>query len=432
MGTREKVSNYIVDLLIILGAFIIIYNPPLINFNSMHIVGGLSIFYVLINKIRDNRLIINKNIGYLLFAFFIIFFYLFINVVLVHGYSISESIYPIYFILDVIPFGYAVAINLNKRHLTANYAFNLLVIMALIQSIIAILCFFIKDVQIFFFNRFISYGYGDAETLKELLGYRMRGFASELTFSMPIAQTIISLMCIYSARQVNKLIRWIEAVVILISAVINARISLVVFFLGYIVIIIKSSLKKKILYLIIFAVAIIMFFLVGMPMLRKYAYPTYYWLYEWISDMTKFMRGDMSGYYFSYATNPANHPIPKTFIGIIFGEGFRTMGALSTHGVASDMGYYNDLFLGGIIYMLMIYCGTAHLCVQLIKDKRNLVRYVGIVSLIVLFVVNIKASIFNMNSMLNLFILMYVVTRMLHYQDDIEGNNNDKGSNEYK
>ena len=49
MGTREKVSNYIVDLLIILGAFIIIYNPPLINFNSMHIVGGLSIFYVLIN-----------------------------------------------------------------------------------------------------------------------------------------------------------------------------------------------------------------------------------------------------------------------------------------------------------------------------------------------------------------------------------------------
>ena len=74
MGTREKVSNYIVDLLIILGAFIIIYNPPLINFNSMHIVGGLSIFYVLINKIKDNRLIINKNIGYLFFAFFIIFF----------------------------------------------------------------------------------------------------------------------------------------------------------------------------------------------------------------------------------------------------------------------------------------------------------------------------------------------------------------------
>ena len=82
--------------------------------------------------------------------------------------------------------------------------------------------------------------------------------------------------------------------------------------------------------------------------------------------------------------------------------------------------------------MLMIYCGIAHLCVQLIKDKRNLVRYVGIVSFIVLFVVNIKASIFNMNSVLNLFILMYVVTRMLHYQDDIEGNNNDKESNEYK
>ena len=36
--------------------------------------------------------------------------------------------------------------------------------MALIQSIIAILCFFIKDVQIFFFNRFISYGYGDDDS----------------------------------------------------------------------------------------------------------------------------------------------------------------------------------------------------------------------------------------------------------------------------
>ena len=105
---RENLTKY--NFLIILGLFIVLYNPPLIAFNTMHIVGAVSIGYLVLNH---QGTIDFKYAGWILYFTFILL-YLFINSVVLHGNELNSIVFPVYYLFDIIPF--SMSVNYTLKH----------------------------------------------------------------------------------------------------------------------------------------------------------------------------------------------------------------------------------------------------------------------------------------------------------------------------
>ena len=72
--------NFIPQFLIVIGLFVLFYNPPIFSFNSMHIVGGISIclllaFYPKRFKKWMNYQGLAKKFTYLVLGIILIFVY---------------------------------------------------------------------------------------------------------------------------------------------------------------------------------------------------------------------------------------------------------------------------------------------------------------------------------------------------------------------
>ena len=95
---------------------------------------------------------------------------------------------------------------------------------------------------------------------------------------------------------------------------------------------------------------------------------------------------------------------PTSFIGVVFGEG------RSAYGISvndSDIGYINELLIGGLIYLSIIMLFMYYLY------RRNLIyaydNYYTLLFIFVLLVANIKGvALFVPNGFFRLFVLFYI------------------------
>lgn len=408
------------NIFIIIGVFIILYNPPILPVNSMHLVGFLSIVFLIVN-VGDTY---SKlcYVPFLRFCLFIIIWGIYLLlIILMNGTNECDYIVPIYFLVDVIPFALAILKYSQSRKLNSDDFVNLLIGTGLIQAITAVLAFFVSSVQQLFVQLLINYGYG--EVYSSIASWRLYGLSGTLTFETPVIQSILAVVVIYKIMKSFSIWSMCSAILLAFSAIINARTSFVVLAIGIVLLLMLSEIRMsgKIFILVIGMIVVIAFMYFVLPWLSHYAIDTYRWISEGFDDISGFFAGNYGEYsYFKYATNAEKYRLPSPIIKAVFGTGHKTIGMMSLYGYSSDVGYTNDIWLGGLTYEVCI-IGYFQRCVWLLYRKsKGIVSALGLLLLILFPILNIKGLAYTMNGFFNMFMMLYIITYLFQIDREEE------------
>lgn len=406
---KTNLKYVLVKTIIVLGWFIILYNPPIFPINGMHVIGIISIFYLIYNYQWTLKQFSKARILTIYIGFVLILIYLFITVIIINGSNINYIIMPLYYIFDVIPFGLVIACLGNKHCLDIRNYINLAISAGLIQAIISILCFIFPSIHNFCFSLFKNYGY--SSTIFYLFEYRMYGLASGLTFAMPVLQMFFAVTLIYrlQSRNIKDLF---SILLLIISALINARISIGVLLVGLIIMpfIQRDTLgvraKKTFFILFVFLVFIVL----AIPFIEKFSKSTYDWLVSGVNEIVSFINGNSETIYFSYVTSSEQYHLPATIWQILIGTGHTVIGGNELFGYASDIGYVNDIWLGGIVYCCMVYSLFYKVFNYLKNSINHSLKFLGFLSAIIYPLLNFKGSSFSINSFSIFIISLFIIS----------------------
>lgn len=122
---------------------------------------------------------------------------------------------------------------------------RILIHAAFIEGVIATAAYFIPNVQSILINNMIRNGYPDVYL--SFAKYRLYGLSYSMLYGMPVINSLIGAYAVYYALK-NKIIYLLMAGIILFSAIINARISIVpiaICFIYMIIILNKNRLTVK-------------------------------------------------------------------------------------------------------------------------------------------------------------------------------------------
>src|SRR5699024_10427956 len=148
----------------------------------------------------------------------------------------------------------------------------------------------------------------------------------------------------------------ISIVAISFAAIINARTSLIIFMIGILSFLLFQNKKywTRILLFMTISLLVVLPVLNG-PIVLNTSNQTFVWVINGFNEIVNFISGNsVDSGYFAYITERNVYELPKG-LGLLFGTGNRTMGGANYLGVSSDVGYINDIWLGGILFSLIIY-----------------------------------------------------------------------------
>lgn len=395
--------------LIFVGLFCLLYNPPLFRINSMHVVGAFSILYLIKNYGQARELYFRGIVAKQILCFGIISICLFFSISLSSNGNLQVLLWPFYYLLDVFPFGICLIIVARKKKISQDDFFSLFLAVSFVQALLAIAAFISPIIQGIFLSMLGNYGY--EEYFLNFGNVRLFGLSGNLTFSTPILQSVASLVAINKSQEKGRLSYLLVALLLLLSAIINARISIIVFLLGLIVLLItnrKTLVNNSV--VIKISIGAILLFVFVVPFIAKNASTTYEWIRSGVFEIVAFLNGDRATGYFAYISHEQNYPIPKN---IITGEGHGIVGNIgyAAYGVKSDIGYINDLWRGGILYMTILYSWFFKIHRRIYKTVTNkMCTFLGLFFMLLYPIIQIKGSIYNMNDLTNFLFLLLIIS----------------------
>ena len=121
---------------------------------------------------------------------------------------------------------------------------------------------------------------------------------------------------------------------------------------------------------------------------------------------------DNKGYY-SYISNNDRYVLPNSSLGLFFGEGISIAGGRNKYGVYSDIGFVNDIWTGGLIYLVCVYCYMFIQLKRLCTRNNVLSLFIFVYFTGLILILNFKGRIFSMNSFLNFIIFLQPLTLLL-------------------
>jgi len=397
------------NLVIIIIVFLFLYEPPIFNFNILHILGLISIGYILFHFTY-----FNKNFS--LYKIMLIYFFMFTLVIyMLTVTNISNNNYtnilsPLFWILDIIPISIMLSIYFKRNKYSFYDFINVIIYVSFIQAVISILTFSFSSLQELTIAQLINYGYYDY--LIELSKYRIYGFASNLTYSTPILQSVIAVIAVYLS--ITKNIKYLFFVpFILFSSFVNARTSIIIFLSGLLLIFLTYRIKNLNNFMkfstrfVLMSLSIWVLFLY----LNNSSSETFTWVMNFFDEISIFIRGGIGATqysYYNYFTSSNTYVLPEG-IYLFFGHGFRIMSP-SKYAVFSDVGYINDIWLGGLFYSISIYVFFLSILLSVLKSHiidKKLKIYLTLLLVNTLIISNFKGYIFGMNNLTNFLFLLY-------------------------
>lgn len=403
--------------------FIFIYTPRLISkynpciFLLILSTTGLIFFYKKeLLKIIKNKKILKFCIGMYITIMYLLFVGIFTN-------YLFSTIYRILTItLGIIPICIYICIYLRSNNYNFKDLCDILIKIAFFQSIICILMFINNDFRQTILNILIKNGlftlFVDNNLLNYVFSQRIYGLATGYTFSMPVLQGFIAIMSLimgikYSSKY------YIYIPFILFSVVINARTGVLVFIIGGIlsVILVKKNILKKLFKVIV----IVLFLVIGINMfgniIKEKSPETFNWINIAKEETINFLLDKETVKKSTYNTLGDMVFFPKgsaLFIGIgnnVFQNRYK--------GRTSDIGYINDIFTGGIIFIILFYGFIIQF--GFYKKNNSLKRDISIVMIVILLFVNIKGRVFMQNEFFSVYLLLSIAMMMLERNGTIDG-----------
>lgn len=385
--------------------FIYIYMPPLFSVEILYILAPLSWALLILRYYKElKNIIFTKQVFLFILGLFISILLLSItNLFTTKQFYNANQILTI--ILNSLPCAIIITILLIKEKYDIYNFFRLLLNASLIQGIFAMIMFFYPDFKQLILKLFYS-SYLDHYSLSYWSQYRINGLARNLMFATPIVQGFLAAIAIWLT--VKKSIKFIlYAPIILFSAVINARTGLVVFVICLFIILISNTRINKILP----NIKIILLIIILLPISRILFYTiesTSPFIAEWIKgaimETESLIKGEKLGYYEAASEMVFFPSIYEFFVGTgrhYFGSKYINL--------TTDIGYVNDLFLGGIFFAIILYSSFFYLFISTWR-KNNQINFTLIILMIVtMLLANIKGFAFRQNEFVNLFIIISLV-----------------------
>lgn len=398
--------------------FLLFYTPPIMGHRSLRILIFVSLAYILINFKYVARFISNTRflLQYAIWGAIIIY-------ILIVGHASGNGANylagQVYWLISVVPTCIVVACLIQKEGLGIKGVLDCSLIAGFAQSIIAIIAFLSPSIKKLLISSMIQGHVFKEQTYTYELLYRLFGYSGGLTFGMPALQSFLAMLALFLT--VNYKPKYFFYVPFLaFSAIINARTSFVVMIICGVIIIFQRSndnLKKAFRILVLVVLAIIVL-VVSLPVLENIAPDTFNWISRGINELFLASRGNLDQGYFSYLTN-SNKWIFPDGIGAIFGYGIRVMGN-NKYNSATDVGFVNDMWFGGLIYLVIAYILFVMYCKRIKNIDvhqldcpealriNGLGKYLFASFIMTAFFLNFKTFIIDIHSLSMLFILMLI------------------------
>ena len=353
-----KIGKKMISIPMILFMYLLIYNPPLFaplfRFNSVWRVMVPSIAYVLLHWKELKEYTNFKAVVWTEIALGVILAYL-MAMAKINGNSVSAFGYFVYWMAGIIPFALACWICLRKRGLGIPALLDHLLFSGLLMAATALAALLIPAAKEFFIEKMIAYG---IPYMIKLSCYRYFGLAANLSSTAAYVQVVLA--CIALWRGIRGKPLWLIAFPVLaLSANINVRTSVYLMIAGMGAVFIGTLFAKdRKLILKFFAAAVpalaIAYF--GLGLMKLINPMTHEWLTRGIEQVSSFVGGEDVGYSDGYFQELAWMLAPEHFprgLKLVFGAGTEIMGGIveDKYGTASDVGFMNDLWRGGILYL---------------------------------------------------------------------------------
>lgn len=238
-----------------------------------------------------------------------------------------------------------------------------------------------------------------------------RGFtiAENSTFSYGVVQGLILSICIISLKK-NYLYA-IPIVFLFIAILYNARIGFACLFIGVALVVFRRKIKIR--SAIIFGLVLLAgYFFLFNSGFSKNNHDSLLRGLSFFSDTMKFITGDQS-----HASNYSvlfNKMVffPSHFINLVFGEGKIVFYASK----GSDIGYINQIFTGGIVYLFLLLAFLFYMFLRNFDQTSN--KLLPVLFVLSLLVVNIKGNaLFVSNGFFRLFCFFYVYSTLVKKTD---------------
>jgi hypothetical protein len=313
----------------------------------------------------------------------------------------------LYWMVDIIP-GCIVTLDICfRKKYTETELIELLLIVGTVQGLLAAFTFIYPEFKSFLLSKMLLYGQQDLYL--DLARYRIYGISANMTFSAPIVQSMLGMMAVYLA--VKKNMKYMLYFPLLaFSAVINARISIVVMLVGIVAIYVSFltlDFKRIIRTIIIVCVSIIA--LRALLYWMKISAPeTYTWIDTGTNEIISFLKGDSTGF-FNYVTNEEKYVLPSG-LSFIFGKGILVLGGWK-YGIASDIGWINDIWKGGIVYSIIIYIFYGRMILDIYRfgaNQTEVRKYLSIFFVGIFLITNFKGALISSNEVMTVIFLVFL------------------------
>lgn len=347
-----KIIRYTILAVVI---FFMLYFPPIININPLYILFVISTFYLLKISLINKKIWVSKfTIQTVLVLAMLIILEIVVSSAnnLLSVRSINDLLFMIcsFVIVSIAIRNYCII-----HHVTNNELFTVLLSVGLIQAIFSLIAYLNTEFQSWFIHRMIDYGY-EASRFSQIAEFRWYGIATQLGFATPVIQMVFALMCIKCGLE-KSCKYYFAALLMIFSAIINARLSVFIL-LGGIMIIFADKFCKKIsknevMKIFAFLILGIIAAVILLEMMKRYSYNNYNWMVGGIKSFLG-INTDLTGVFpvGNYFSNIDNYKLPD---GIHIITGFGRHLHNTDIGYSTDIGFIIDIWKYGAFVSLILY-----------------------------------------------------------------------------
>lgn len=409
------------DKIVIILLFVLLYCPipikNLVGVSANYLVAIISLLIMTIIIIKQKNKFVLEIIKQKPIKFFILgiisssIYFLIIFLIRNNNDNVNlknmrliQNMMSIIYIIDVI----MLISILKKKNYNVEERLKVLFKASAIQGLfcIGMISFpFFKNIANWMFTKYSQFNSGDY-----ILKSRIYGISTDYTYGMPLFHGLLCGICLYYCLKKNKKY-FIYYFLIMIVALLNSRTGLIVSIITSITVMVYIKLKeKKYLELLKYIILSIIAFIIGLLLLKIYKYETYKSLMAIFEEIVGIFNGTgltgTSKYLFD-----SHFYFPKG-TSFLIGEGHRVYSkeALTFGCIPSDIGFVNDMFMGGVIYCILLYGSYIKISINnKLKKEPNVIKIIIAIALII---ANLKGQIF-VNSIFVIGILYISINYMV-------------------
>ncbi|MGX7107175.1 hypothetical protein ACWOBE_05165 [Hutsoniella sourekii] len=238
-------------------------------------------------------------------------------------------------------------------------------------------------------------------SLSYIFATRVYGISSSYTFMLPFIQALLAFISIYIFSKNNQGKYLFISLFLIISSSLNNRTGLYIYIILTIILFFLQVFSKITYRKVMWSLLMMMILILGTVFINIFFPYRMDWIIEGVSEIFAFLGGDSSGGYITALTQ--THLIFPKGWDLLFGTGqiiFADQGR-KLFGFSSDIGYVNDLFKGGIIYLISFYIPILMYIIRGFNDK-----FFAMLCLLFLLGANYKGMVMTASPLIMLLILL--------------------------